>query len=156
MSLQIDPRSEVARARSVESQGIAISSRIGDWRALTRTSRFAYATHFVAADIIFGLTCARDITGEDAGELVTAAATLGVAHPPGNPLWTVLGSTSNVDISMEWVAHRSLRGQMPRLRNWRPASSVQRPASNNDRYCLGALSELRCDQRQAQIVATLQ
>lgn len=29
------------------------------------------------------------ITGEDAGELVTAAATLGVPHPPGYPTWTL-------------------------------------------------------------------
>ncbi len=31
------------------------------------------------------------VTGEDSGELITAAATGGVAHPPGYPLWTMLG-----------------------------------------------------------------
>ncbi len=30
------------------------------------------------------------VSGEDAGELVTAAYTLGVAHPPGYPLWCLL------------------------------------------------------------------
>ena len=106
MSVQIDPSSEVARARSVDSGGIAKGPRIGDWRAITRTSRFAYAAIFVTALIIFGAMCARDITGEDAGELVTAAATFGVAHPPGYPLWTVLGKIFSVVIPFGTIAFR--------------------------------------------------
>ena len=39
---------------------------------------------------IYCLTLPPTITGEDAGELVTAAYTLGIAHPPGYPLWTLL------------------------------------------------------------------
>lgn len=31
------------------------------------------------------------VTGEDSGELITAAYTLGIAHPPGYPLWCMLG-----------------------------------------------------------------
>ncbi len=34
---------------------------------------------------------ARTVTGDDSGELITAAATGGVAHPPGYPLCTMLG-----------------------------------------------------------------
>lgn len=30
------------------------------------------------------------VTGEDSGELVTAAYTMGIAHPPGYPLWCIL------------------------------------------------------------------
>ena len=36
-------------------------------------------------------TAARDIVVGDAPELITAAVTLGVAHPPGYPLFTMLG-----------------------------------------------------------------
>ncbi len=43
------------------------------------------------AFLVYLLTCARDLTGEDCGELVTAAKVLGVAHPPGYPLWCLLG-----------------------------------------------------------------
>lgn len=40
---------------------------------------------------IFLFTLAPTITPEDSGELVTAAYTLGIAHPPGFPLYTILG-----------------------------------------------------------------
>jgi tetratricopeptide (TPR) repeat protein len=36
-------------------------------------------------------TLAPTVTGEDSGELITAAAAFGVAHPPGYPLWCGLG-----------------------------------------------------------------
>lgn len=39
----------------------------------------------------FLLFQARGIAGGDSGDLVTAAVTLGVAHPPGYPLYTFLG-----------------------------------------------------------------
>ncbi len=40
---------------------------------------------------IYVLTLAREITFTDSGELAAAAATLGIAHPPGYPLFTLLG-----------------------------------------------------------------
>ena len=40
---------------------------------------------------LYSFTLAPTVTAEDSGELVTAAATLGVAHPPGYPLWCILG-----------------------------------------------------------------
>src|SRR5437879_2477305 len=43
------------------------------------------------AGILYFLTAARDIIVGDSPELITAAATLGVAHPPGYPLFTMLG-----------------------------------------------------------------
>jgi hypothetical protein len=45
----------------------------------------------IAAAILYFLTAARDIVVGDAPELITAAAVLGVAHPPGYPLFTMLG-----------------------------------------------------------------
>ena len=40
---------------------------------------------------VYGATAARDIILGDTPELMTAAVTLGVAHPPGYPLLTMLG-----------------------------------------------------------------
>src|SRR5947199_7419012 len=45
----------------------------------------------IAAGILYFLTAARDIVVGDSPELITAAVTLGVAHAPGYPLFTVLG-----------------------------------------------------------------
>src|ERR1700746_1795048 len=49
------------------------------------------AAVFVAASVLYSLPAARDIVGGDTPELITAAATLGVAHPSGYPLFTMLG-----------------------------------------------------------------
>ncbi len=43
------------------------------------------------AGLLYLLTAARDITVGDSPELITVAVTLGVAHPPGYPLFTMLG-----------------------------------------------------------------
>jgi hypothetical protein len=45
----------------------------------------------IAAGILYFFTAARDIVVGDTPELMTAAATLGVAHAPGYPLFTMLG-----------------------------------------------------------------
>jgi 4-amino-4-deoxy-L-arabinose transferase-like glycosyltransferase len=44
-----------------------------------------------AAFLFYFLTAARDIVVGDTPEFITAAATLGVTHPPGYPLFTMLG-----------------------------------------------------------------
>lgn len=49
---------------------------------------------FAASAVALGgylLTYARQVTLVDSGELITTSATLGVAHPPGFPLYTLLG-----------------------------------------------------------------
>ena len=51
--------------------------------------RIALATG-CAALVLYLATLAPTVTGEDSGELIGAAATLGVPHPPGYPVWTVL------------------------------------------------------------------
>ena len=51
-------------------------------------------TMLLAVFLISGLgylrTLAPTVTSEDSGEFITAAVTLGVPHPPGYPLWTLL------------------------------------------------------------------
>src|SRR5262245_35562775 len=39
---------------------------------------------------VYCVTLAPTVTGEDSGELITAAYFFGVPHPPGYPLWTML------------------------------------------------------------------
>ncbi len=53
--------------------------------------RYRWSIVFAAASAIYALTSAPSITGGDAGELLTASWGLGVAHPPGYPLWSMLG-----------------------------------------------------------------
>ena len=50
----------------------------------------------VLSFVLFLLFQSQGIMGGDSGDLVTAAATFGVAHPPGYPLYTFLG----------WIASR--------------------------------------------------
>ena len=53
---------------------------------------------FIAAGLVFVITLgvyiatlAPNVTLEDSGELITAAAKFGVGHPPGYPFWTMSG-----------------------------------------------------------------
>src|ERR1041385_372835 len=59
-------------------------------RENSRTILWAVAVSLVAG-ILYFLTAARDIVVGDSPELITVAATLGVPHPPGYPLFTMLG-----------------------------------------------------------------
>ena len=47
---------------------------------------------FLATTTVYIRTCSPTVTGGDNGELITAAYVLGVAHPPGYPLWTMLAA----------------------------------------------------------------
>lgn len=44
--------------------------------------------------LIYFLTVCRTVPGGDSGELITVSARLGLAHPPGYPLYTMLGHLS--------------------------------------------------------------
>ncbi|MBN1671698.1 MAG: DUF2723 domain-containing protein [Kiritimatiellae bacterium] len=64
----------------------------------TRAHRFFRGSDWVAFGVTtaaaFGVylcTLAPTVTLEDSGELIVAAAHLGVPHPPGYPIWTLLG-----------------------------------------------------------------
>src|SRR6266404_6215391 len=50
----------------------------------------------ITAGTLYFFTTARDIVVGDTPELITAAVTLGVAHPPGYPLFTMLGHLFSV------------------------------------------------------------
>ena len=59
-------------------------------RENSRTLLWAAAVSLIAG-ILYFVTAARDIVVGDTPELITVAATLGVPHPPGYPLFTMLG-----------------------------------------------------------------
>jgi len=47
---------------------------------------------FGATFAAYALTAARSVCWGDSAEFVTVATTLGIAHPPGYPLYTLLGA----------------------------------------------------------------
>ena len=51
---------------------------------------------FAVSLAVYSITCARTVTGEDSGELIAAAYTFGVAHPPGYPIWVILAKAATV------------------------------------------------------------
>lgn len=56
----------------------------------TRAELFCAGSVFVVALVLYGCTLAPTVTPTDSGELILAAYGLGVAHPPGVPLWIML------------------------------------------------------------------
>lgn len=56
-----------------------------------RVRLFCALGGFVALLIVYRLTVIPTMVDQDSGELVAAAHTLGIAHPTGYPLWTMLG-----------------------------------------------------------------
>ncbi|MDK2857712.1 MAG: hypothetical protein PWQ89_831 [Verrucomicrobiota bacterium] len=78
------------------TKGLALESkpffRRADWMAFGLT--------FLIALVVYTLTLAPTVTLEDSGELVTASDYLGVPHPPGYPIWSLL------TWAFQWVFHK--------------------------------------------------
>ncbi len=51
---------------------------------------------FLAALVVYSWTLAPTVTLTDSGELILAAYALGVAHPPGTPLWVMLAHLASL------------------------------------------------------------
>ena len=56
----------------------------------TRRTSFCAALCFALAFLSYAVTACRTIYPGDSPELVTAAWTFGIPHPPGYPLYTLL------------------------------------------------------------------
>src|SRR5213596_4381618 len=56
----------------------------------SRAELFCAGTVFFAALLLYSWTLAPTVTLTDSGELIVVAHGLGVAHPPGFPLWVIL------------------------------------------------------------------
>jgi hypothetical protein len=61
--------------------------KISRWKSEGRPAALALSLTVL---VVYGLTLPNSVTGGDSGELICAASDLGVAHPPGYPLWTML------------------------------------------------------------------
>ena len=59
----------------------------------------AFWTAFAVAFAVYCATLAPTVTLEDSGELVVASDYLGVPHPPGYPIWTLLSWF------FQWIFH---------------------------------------------------
>lgn len=70
----------------------------GDYRAASACGAVAFLVYFA--------TAAPTITGEDAGELASAAWTLGISHPPGYPLYMLAGKAFATLFPVGDVAYR--------------------------------------------------
>ncbi|XP_058149363.1 protein O-mannosyl-transferase TMEM260 isoform X4 [Dasypus novemcinctus] len=64
------------------------------------------AAVFAAVAAVFTLTLPPSVPGGDSGELITAAYELGVAHPPGYPLFTLVAKLAIVLFPFGSVAYR--------------------------------------------------
>ncbi len=62
---------------------------------MSRSAGAGLAVSLVAFAVYVATLCPTIVAG-DSGELAAAAATLGIAHPPGFPLWTVLGRVASL------------------------------------------------------------
>jgi len=56
-----------------------------------RNSRYYLLTVLIAAALVYWLTACRTVFVGDSGELTVVLSTGGIAHPPGYPLYTILG-----------------------------------------------------------------
>ena len=71
-----------------------------------RTNAVIAALVFIFTFIIYALTVQRTIPFWDCGEFIASAAILGVPHPPGTPLFVMLGRIASIIPFVEDVAYR--------------------------------------------------
>jgi hypothetical protein len=80
------------------SSGVA-TSRPGDSKATARSSEaelLCAGLVFFGALFLYAWTLAPTVTLVDSGELIVVARSLGVAHPPGFPLWVMLAHLASL------------------------------------------------------------
>ena len=74
--------------------------------AFNREDYAASAAVWLGAMIVYTLTLGPTITGDDSGQLISAAHTLGITHPPGYPLWCMLGKLFTLIVPFGSIAWR--------------------------------------------------
>src|ERR1041384_6786934 len=63
---------------------------------ITSVELFSAGTVFLLALILYSWTLAPTVTLTDSGELIVVARGLGIAHPPGVPLWIILAHLASL------------------------------------------------------------
>jgi len=84
------PASNVQRRKEVGREPIATTL------FSSQAELLCAASVFVAALLLYSWTLAPTVTLTDSGELIVAAYGLGVAHPPGVPLWVMLAHLASL------------------------------------------------------------
>src|SRR5437764_9025948 len=64
--------------------------------SLSRAELFCAGIVFLVALLLYSWTLAPTVTLTDSGELIVVARGLGVAHPPGVPLWIILAHLASL------------------------------------------------------------
>jgi len=83
----------------------AQTSPPNSWPELRPTDSIFAATCALLCLVVYLSCLPISVTGEDSGELITAAYTVGVAHPSGYPLWCILGKLATL-LPLSTVAWR--------------------------------------------------
>src|SRR4029450_8740850 len=63
---------------------------------LASVELFCAGTVFLIALLLYSWTLAPTVTLTDSGELIVVARGLGIAHPPGGPLWIILAHLASL------------------------------------------------------------
>src|SRR2546430_14120362 len=71
----------------------SMMSRITPWGLV---ELFGAGNVFVVALVLYSWTLAPTVTLTDSGELIVVARGLGIAHPPGVPLWIILAHLASL------------------------------------------------------------
>jgi hypothetical protein len=85
------------------------SSRAAPWAMTARGGRvapFAAGLALLAGLALYGLTCAPGVQGGDSGEFQFVAYILGIPHPPGYPLYALVGRLWTLILPVGEVAYR--------------------------------------------------
>src|SRR5204863_6980619 len=64
--------------------------------SFSRAELFCAGIVFLVALLLYGWTLAPTVTLTDSGELIVVARGLGIAHPPGVPLWIILAHLASL------------------------------------------------------------
>jgi len=80
---------QISGVISSRVMGASVSPAVG---ARVRPAVWAAGVVLAVTIPVYLTTCARTVTLVDSGELIVACATGGVAHPPGFPVYTMIGN----------------------------------------------------------------
>ena len=84
------PASKMSKPAVVTPETAPLSLRLDPVPFFSRVDWSAFWTAFLFTLLVYGLTLAPTVTLEDSGELAVGSDHLGVPHPPGYPIWTII------------------------------------------------------------------
>jgi Protein O-mannosyl-transferase TMEM260-like len=88
------PASNVQRQKATMRKPVHQANGAGSF--LSRAELVCAGVVFLVALVVYSWTLAPTVTLTDSGELIVAAYGLGVAHPPGTPLWVMLAHLASL------------------------------------------------------------